>query len=152
MLSKLPNSTKVILLYSLLAESMLCSITARSNMVDPEKCIRYDGINLNSVTVCCPRFLMLRQLLLEFLQMLSFNNSIQIPAAESIRINKPIKYTYIFSRIANADNCWHRSSLNNVASIRDRCWPAEAKIVHVNACCNDTMLSAWASWVFNDNS
>ena len=31
----LPNSSKVMLLYSLLAESMLCSITARSSILEP---------------------------------------------------------------------------------------------------------------------
>ena len=41
------------------------------------------------------------------------------------KIKKAIS-AYIFSRIWNADSCWHRSSLNSVANIRDLCWPTVA--------------------------
>ncbi len=34
--SSVPNSVKVMLLYSLLADRMLCSITAESKIVEPE--------------------------------------------------------------------------------------------------------------------
>lgn len=36
-----------------------------------------------------------------------------------------IRSRYIFSRMEYAGSCWHLSSLNNVASIRLRCWPVQ---------------------------
>ena len=43
-----PNSSKLMLLYNLLAESRLCSITARSNIVEPnERKVSEDKINLS---------------------------------------------------------------------------------------------------------
>ena len=38
---------------------------------------------------------------------------------------------YIFSKILKAGNCWQRSSLYNVASIRLLCWPNKEKKVYL---------------------
>ena len=40
-----------------------------------------------------------------------------------------VPWTYIFSSIPYTGSCWHLSSLNNVASILDLCWPEEENII-----------------------
>lgn len=42
-----------------------------------------------------------------------------------------IRSKYIFSRMPYAASCWQRSSLNRVASIRERCWPGARTSVFI---------------------
>ena len=46
--NSLPNSSKVILLYNLLAERMLCSITARSSILEPILLLEIHGETINN--------------------------------------------------------------------------------------------------------
>ncbi|RNA16772.1 hypothetical protein BpHYR1_003043 [Brachionus plicatilis] len=54
-----------------------------------------------------------------------------------------IRSRYIFSKILNAGSFWQRSSLNKVASKRERCLPAGARTVQFKA--------LFRAWFFSDS-
>lgn len=104
------------LLYSLLADSRLCSITALSRMLEPAR--------EQTGTVS-------GRLQPEFpvgssgspSAVVAFWWGISMAANSCSWLPLMMRSRYIFSRIPYVASCWQRSSLKRVANIRERCWP-----------------------------